>query len=296
MRRLNSPGRNGFTLVELLVVISIIALLISLLLPALAQAKLSAISVQCQAQLRSLGQLTIEYADSYDGMYPPAGYDTNYYHAGEWANLLFFMYAGAPVQPNNYGYEGKNGQNGKLPTYDAAKWDSLFEDPGALVQNSGYALNYASNPFVILGYPSYKSGRSQPAESLPTSYVVNAGNCILYGDATQNWPNGTNNWMFYWGSPGWSGWNDDMKASMAGGKFTITGAMNPSAAASGGNSDYPSPANFYKTGARYRHMLTANPTSGYANFVCADGHVMSLAQYQLEPIYILPDPNDGGAK
>ncbi len=294
MRPFKPTRRRAFTLVELLVVISIIALLISLLLPALAQAKQSAISIQCQARLRSLGQLTIEYADSYEGFYPPSGYDTNYYRAGEWANLLFFMYAGAPVQPTNYGYEGKDGQGKPLPAFDQVKWASLFEDPGALVQNSGYALNYAANPFVLLGYFSAK--KNQPAESLPTSYVVNAGNCILYGDATQNWSNGTNDWLFYWGSPGWSGWDDDMKASIPGGKYSITGQMFAASPASGGNSDYPAPANLYKTGARFRHMLTASSTSGMANFVCADGHVMSLQLNTLEPLYILPDPNDGGAK
>ena len=63
--------RRGFTLVELLVVISIIALLIALLLPALAMAKQDASSISCTARLRSLGQLTAEYVQTYRGMLPP---------------------------------------------------------------------------------------------------------------------------------------------------------------------------------------------------------------------------------
>ncbi len=61
---------KAFTLVELLVVISIIALLIALLLPALARARILADRVGCASNLRSQGQGFFEYADEYLGAYP----------------------------------------------------------------------------------------------------------------------------------------------------------------------------------------------------------------------------------
>ncbi len=67
-----SPRRsvNGFTLVELLVVISIIAILIALLLPALSKAKTLANRIVCSSNLREMGQAIFEYAQSNADQYP----------------------------------------------------------------------------------------------------------------------------------------------------------------------------------------------------------------------------------
>lgn len=70
---LGSPmKKKGFTLVELLVVISIIALLISILLPCLSAAKEQAKRVICQGQLQQIGIGYHMYADDNEGCFPYA--------------------------------------------------------------------------------------------------------------------------------------------------------------------------------------------------------------------------------
>lgn len=61
---------HGFTLVELLVVIGIIAVLVSILLPALNRARASAVMVQCQSNMKQLAQGVILYATENGGFYP----------------------------------------------------------------------------------------------------------------------------------------------------------------------------------------------------------------------------------
>jgi prepilin-type processing-associated H-X9-DG protein/prepilin-type N-terminal cleavage/methylation domain-containing protein len=63
---------RAFTLVELLVVIGIIAVIVSLLLPAVSSVRQSAVSTACLSNLRQMAAAATDYAMRNGGSYPPA--------------------------------------------------------------------------------------------------------------------------------------------------------------------------------------------------------------------------------
>lgn len=65
------PCHFGFTLVELLVVIALIAILAGLLLPALSKAKAKAQSIACVNNISQISKATMMYADDHEGRIMP---------------------------------------------------------------------------------------------------------------------------------------------------------------------------------------------------------------------------------
>ena len=103
--------KRGFTLIELLVVIAIIALLLSILAPALNLVKEKAKAIQCKSNLRGNGLAMKVYHNDYDSKYP---------------NARYAIVNGDPLTANqNCDWHNADIDPGSNPDYAGALWPYL---------------------------------------------------------------------------------------------------------------------------------------------------------------------------
>jgi len=91
-----SIRHEAFTLIELLVVVGIIAILISLLFPALAGVRERARMMQCWNGMRQIGVWSYAFADDNNGRFPGGGSIAQ--GSQSWADVLNYRYANPKIQ------------------------------------------------------------------------------------------------------------------------------------------------------------------------------------------------------
>ncbi len=84
--------RPHFTLIELLVVMAIIAILASMLLPALSTAREKAHDIVCKNNQASIGKMITMYMSDYDSYAPPYSNKNSYGQSRRWTTLLAGCY------------------------------------------------------------------------------------------------------------------------------------------------------------------------------------------------------------
>ncbi len=152
--RLGASPRHGFTLVELLVVIAIIAVLIGLLLPALSKAREMARRTACAANLRSLGQLAIMYANQYKGHFPLCVEDLS---VGPHLNPQF-------VTDEMYTAFGFADVLNSAGAPNGTPIDSTWVCPSALS-----SISTLGSPAVVSHWPNAQYGGSFPGYTFPAN-------------------------------------------------------------------------------------------------------------------------------
>lgn len=197
---------RGFTLVELLVVISIIALLVSILMPALSKAREAAKALLCLSQLKQIGLAGHLYSMDNDGYHLPA-YDP---YSNSWPGIVMGYLSNGQITAADIAFDQRMSEGFNIvfcPTMESKGFVGNSNPVSGYYSNyavnfqlfsltaKGYKIDKAKSPasvgevFDTCGYP----GDPLPGYSAPRSVGVGFTYHITAGDYNQSvgWVHGS---------------------------------------------------------------------------------------------------------
>jgi len=173
--RANQGKRAGFTLVELLVVIGIIAVLVGVLMPALSKARRQAQQVACCSNMRQLAGAFIMYVNDNGGYFPrPAA--NSLFLPEDW--IFYQTYAGRnPNDSSIQKYLGKtfDPRIYRCPADDVETHKTHFE--GGPLGFARYEYSYSVNELIC---------HTWPYDTLKITQVKHSSEKVLMIDESAN--------------------------------------------------------------------------------------------------------------
>ena len=236
-RRIGYRAR-GFTLIELLVVIAIIAVLLSILFPAMRKVKEIARESVCKSHLKNIGIAVTMYLDDFDRKIPNTGSSNQF----EWKDSQ-----GRWRQP------GSSGTYWGIYYKDYLKDTKIFGCPSLRRVPEGLIYS-SSDPAKTIQHAAYGLNHHSRARGRNTNDIYRLSEFLYCSDHAEPRPDGGTSDCFH---------NND-----------VPGAMNLTSYRPGGSRHF-SYRQIFRHNVRYPD---ADKTGGRTNILWLDGHVTPLEE------------------